>query len=491
MHQREACAISFHISHLPIACILLLATLLPSPVLAARKCQSTFDAHLYQLEKSARKVGVEILSLTTGQPVFEYRVDETFIPASLVKVLTSYSALKMLGPEYRFPTSVWSTVNQHGDDLPGSIWVKSDGDIFLSVEDASALVRKVKELGLNRIDGDVYVDNGYFAPQTEQICLDGNCASSYNPVISATSLDFNTITLQVLPGGKAGRSVRVEWVPRCDYVALKNLGVTVSKPSRQPIAVQALGLTRGGREIYQVSGRVPLRPAREYEYRLNAHDPASFLSHSMKAMFEDAGIAVKGAAAGGGSLPRGARRLAVIESRPLGDLLYGLNRYSNNFMAEMLLRSMGAVIMGKPGTAGKGLAAVQMSLRSLGVPENEVNLDSGSGLSRECRVSPRAFGLVLAGAYRDPSISSPFLASLAVNGEDGTLRNRMCGSGATIRGKTGTLSNVAGFAGYVSAPGEDGYVAVVLLNGVQNLWQAREAMDSLLQDIPLLAPRQR
>jgi D-alanyl-D-alanine carboxypeptidase/D-alanyl-D-alanine-endopeptidase (penicillin-binding protein 4) len=464
-----------------------LVMLMPHRAIGAGQSAPAFDAHLCRLRNSARMVGVEIVAVSSGRTVFEYRAKDALVPASLVKILTSYSALKQLGPQYRFNTTVWAFEKPQGDILSGGIWIRSEGDIFLVQENTRILAGRLKGLGLQRIEGGIFVDNGYFEPQSEQICLDGNCTFTYNPVISATALDFNTVTLRVDAAGKPGGPVRVRWFPQCDYVQVSNLALITAKPSKTPIEVQPLGTTEDGHERFQVSGRLPVRSSATHEYRLNVHDPESFFARSLKALLEQTGVEVNGATVGAGAVPEGAQRLIVHQSQPLGDLVYGLNRYSNNFMAEMLLRSMGARVMGAPGTARKGLAVIRKTLHALGIREAEAHLDNGSGLSRECRVSPDVFCRVLLSAYQDPAISAPFLSSLAVNGEDGTLRNRMCRPGVIIRGKTGTLNNVVGFAGYVEDPGKEIYAAVVLLNGIPNLGEARDAMDAFLEDVPAAA----
>jgi D-alanyl-D-alanine carboxypeptidase/D-alanyl-D-alanine-endopeptidase (penicillin-binding protein 4) len=175
--------------------------------------------------------------------------------------------------------------------------------------------------------------------------------------------------------------------------------------------------------------------------------------------------------------------LASYQSPSLAELLYGLNRYSNNFMAEMLLRSLGARIMGPPGTTTKGISVIGRTLQEIGVPQHEVSLTSGSGLSRRCRASPRAFGLVLLRAYEDASVGPSFLSSLAVNGQEGTLKHRLLKANSTIRGKTGTLNDVVTFSGYVTDLKGEIMAVTVLMNEVPNLWQAREALDAFLERI--------
>lgn len=452
---------------------------------------SDFDTHLSALKKCAERVGIQVVSLRNGNVLWEHHAKETFLPASLVKILTSYAALKHLGPHHKFRTEVLARAPIEGNTLSGDIWIRSEGDPFLLVEKAWTPAHRLKALGIHRILGGVYVDNSYFDPPVEPICLDDQCRRSYNPVLSATALDFNTVTLRAFPASRAGSPVQVEWSPPGDYIRVSNSAATAAKGSRTRLHIESLGLARDSREIFQISGRIPLGTAREYEYRFNIADPAVFVAHAFRALLREVGIGISGNAAGPGTPPPEAKPIATWESLPLGDMLYGLNRYSNNFMAEMVLRSMGGVVAGPPGSKAKGLKAVRESLGALGIPADEAILDSGSGLSRNCRVSPQAFCKVLLSSYLDFTIAPEFLASLATNNQDGTLKRRILQPGVTVRGKTGTLNDVAAFAGYIAAPETDTLAVTVILNDVQNISEAREAMDAFLLELPKIAKRAR
>jgi len=446
-----------------------------------------FHNHLRKLQQSAGQVGIQVLSLAPVKVIWEFRSEEPLVPASLVKVLTSYAALKYLKPQYQFRTSLYALDDPRGDTVRGHLWIKSAGDIFLLGENLKDMALRLKERGIRIVQGGVFADNSFFNPQAEQICLDERCASSYNPVVSATSIEFNTIAFTVSGGAKSGTAPQVSWFPPGDYVQVDNLARTASKKAaRVGLAVRSAGMTGAGRERFRVTGKVG--PRRNFEYRLNVDDPASFVARSFKEVLRREGIEVRGADAGPGTVPPGAKPLVTHESRALGDIIYGLNRYSNNFMAEMLLRSLGGLVLGPPGTVDKGVELVRKSLVGLGVPPHEVQLKSGSGLSRECRASARAFCTLLASAYADPSIEPDFISSFATNGSEGTLRRRLCKPDVEVRGKTGTLRDVVGFAGYVAGCGRGPYVVTVILNDVSNIGEARRALDGFLEQVPLIAP---
>jgi len=446
---------------------------------------SFFRESVERMQKTSGEVGIQVVSLPSGQVMWEHHSGVPLVPASLVKILTSYAALKHFQPTYRFKTFVYAAAAPRNGVVDGDVWIKSEGDIFFVTESVAALADKLKQAGIRVIRGGIYTDNSYFRPETEQICLDERCDQSYNPVISATALDYNTLTFKVSPGARAGLPVRVEWSPPGDYVHLNNQAATGPRKSKNQPNLRSVGVTGDGRQRFHLAGKIPLNSRYAKEFRFHVREPASFFSRSVKKLIEAEGIEVAGSRSGKGTVPPNAVTLAVYESPPLSELLEGLNRYSNNFMAEMLLRSLGGYTGGSPGTADKGVVAVTGTLRGLDVPEREVTLHSGSGLSRSCRVSPRVFCRVLASAFADPVISPAFLSSLAENGSQGTLRKRICTPDVQVRGKTGTLNDVVSFAGYVSGCGQGPVAVAVLLNQVQNRWEAREALDSFLERLPL------
>ncbi|NLI80200.1 MAG: D-alanyl-D-alanine carboxypeptidase/D-alanyl-D-alanine-endopeptidase, partial [Deltaproteobacteria bacterium] len=447
---------------------------------AANTNAASFQSHVDQLRLWAGEVGIHIVSLETGHTVFELNSQATFIPASLVKLFTSYAALKSLGPESRFNTSIFALQGPVQGTVRGHLWIKGEGDIFFLLEDASKLATQLKQLGVTTVEGSIFVDNSYFEPASLRVCLDEDCSEAYNPVISGTSLGFNSLEFHVTPGIRPRTPLHVSWTPSGDYVQIRNKGNTGPRRSVPSVSIRSIGPTREGRESFILEGRLALTAQSGIDRRFTVEDPASFFCRSFRAVLRDAGIEVQGTGAGERKVPPHVTVLTSHQSLPLKDLLHGLNRHSNNFMAETLLCTMGAKVFGIPGNMQKGLEVIRQFLKELDIPDDEVQLDNGSGLSRRSRASPRAFSRILQKAYGDPLFGQPLIDSLAVNGQMGTLCRRMSDSPFVIRGKTGTLSNVLGFAGIVSMPGNAAYAVTVILNHVQHLPNAREATDAFL-----------
>ncbi len=436
----------------------------------------------------AAQVGVHVMVLPRGKTLFHYQSQKKFIPASLVKLLTSYAALKELGPDYTFKTEVWAGQRPRKGIVPGSLWIKGFGDPYLTPERFWLLARKVRSLGIRRVLGGIHVDNTAFRPPWEHLCIDGKCARSHNPVVSATAVNFNTVTFQIVPKDRKERGAEISVFPPTDYAEVRAKW-RKRRSRRLAVSFSSLGMGDDGREIFQVRGKAPPGAFVPVEQRINVRDPQKFVALTFRKYLEDAGVTVTGASVSPLPVPKSAQLLLSFKSPPLRDLLFGLNRYSNNFMAEMLLRVLGGHVYGLPCTRKKGCRAVDTVLRRLGASRSEVRLDSGSGLTRTTHVSPRVFNLVLKAAYNDFVVGPEFMASLARPGEDGTLRRRMKNAprGTVIRGKTGTLKDVVSFSGYVVSPSKKTYAVTIILNGVKSIWKARQALDAFVEQLPALA----
>jgi len=155
-------------------------------------------------------------------------------------------------------------------------------------------------------------------------------------------VEFNTLTFKLQPGPQVGGPVRMETFPSGDYAVVENQATTAKGHAvESAIHLESQQVTADGRERFVITGQLPAEPEDGIEIHRNVADPAAFFARSFKAMLRQAGIEVRGTGIGAGKMPAEARKLAEYESLPLGDMLYGLNRYSNNFMAEMLLRDLG------------------------------------------------------------------------------------------------------------------------------------------------------
>jgi D-alanyl-D-alanine carboxypeptidase/D-alanyl-D-alanine-endopeptidase (penicillin-binding protein 4) len=187
------------------------------------------------------------------------------------------------------------------------------------------------------------------------------------------------------------------------------------------------------------------------------------------------------------STPKGAALLASRQSAPLAELLGALGKHSDNFVAEMLLKVLGAERMGLPGRSGLGASAALQTLKRLGVPTSGLQMINGSGLFGNSRVAAGQLARLLVAMYGDPSVRPEFVAQLAVAGVDGTLTRRLTllPSPRIVRAKTGTLDDVVALSGYVLGRTPERVLAFsVLCNGIRGKQPAARALaDQIASEI--------
>ncbi len=171
--------------------------------------------------------------------------------------------------------------------------------------------------------------------------------------------------------------------------------------------------------------------------------------------------------------------LATVYSDPLPAVLATMDRESDNFIAELMLKTLGAEA-GDAGTSAAGAAVVTRALREAEIPLRGVRIVDGSGLSRSDRITPRALAAILVASWVDPDLRDPVWSALAVAGVNGTLDRRLTTAPArgAVRAKTGTTAVASALSGYV----RDRYVFAVVQNGrpVATYW-ARAAQDRFAQ----------
>lgn len=174
-----------------------------------------------------------------------------------------------------------------------------------------------------------------------------------------------------------------------------------------------------------------------------------------------------------GRAPAAAVLLAVERSDPLERIVRDMNRQSDNYTAELLLKTLGAAVAGA-GTTAAGARVVLDELEAAGVPTEGIRVADGSGLSSLDRVTAAGLVAVIQAAVENPEIRGPFLASLSVAGRNGTLRDRLPQLRWKVRGKTGTTNIACSLSGVVG----DSIAFAVIQNGSPVAsWAARAAQD--------------
>lgn len=435
-------------------------------------------AFIFKDEKLDRtNLGVSVYSLSRQEPLFEMNADKALSPASTIKLLTGLVALKKLGPDYTYKTEVYASGPIENGVLRGDLYLKGGGDPSLVTERMYLLVSDLVRTGLRQVTGTIYTDDSVFDPiKVDAARIPTDTDRAYNAPVGGLSFNYNTTTAYFRPGANVGEKARVSVEPDTGYISITNQSRTSARNSRYDLVASRI---RGnGGDTIAVRGTIPYGLAEQRSY-FNIVSPEQYAGTAMRYLLEMRGVKVLGRQVRAGTVPASARKVAELESLPLREIVTLMNKFSNNFIAEALVKTLGKEIKGAPGSTDKGLEVLREEATRLGLNTSGFHVVSGSGLTRDNRVTPRQFVQLVNAAYLDFDVLPELLASLPIAGKDGTLRRRMKGTSAygKLRAKTGSIDGVAALVGLVQSRGGELLAFAVLMNdrtkdpGAMRPWQ--------------------
>lgn len=410
--------------------------------------------------------GVMVVDLDDGRTLYQRRADELFTPASNTKIVTTAAALHLLGPDFRYETSLWTDGAVSGGTLWGNLIVHGTGDPTLGARfdgfDRRRVFRawadSLRLAGIARVAGDLVGDDDVFADEPTGLGWEPeDLLWGYGAQISGLTFYEGTVALTVRPT-RPGDRAAVSWEPaNTDYVTVTNTSLT--RQAGGDILERYERPT--GTNHITVAAEVPAD--RVEEEALAIHNPTAYFLHVLHRTLGESGVEVRGTPLDiddWDSTPDyGQMRLvATHRSVPLRQITEVTNTESHNLFAEHILRTVGALRYGgfdaRPGSAASGALALHDFLDAADVPFHEVRLVDGSGLSALNRITPRALIRILQFMDRHPdgATREAFVQSLAVGGRTGTLERRFR-SGPTygnVRAKTGYIRSVRTLSGYVT-----------------------------------------
>ena len=464
--------------------LLFILLLLPASAAAQQKAKDTRALEseiqkilkLDQLQKS--KVGIYAMDVDTGEVLYADEENDAFNPASNMKLVTAAVALETVGPEFVWVTRV-SAKDVTNGVVQGPLYIKGEGDPLLMWEDLLAWAADLRARGITKVEDGIVVDDSEFggefsAPGFDQKDED----ASYRAPIGALSLNFNSQTVVVRPADKSGEKAIAYLVPPNDNVTLVN---QVKTAGGKRARIGGSAEKNGDGTKITIKGSIGVDSDPEY-VRKRIDNPSLFTGSAFSHALTLAGIEVGGEVRRG-ERPGGTRTLVYHESQPLAHVVFLMNKWSNNFMAEMLYRHFGR---------GKGAADVDRARKVVGefmekAGANGKGFESfnGSGLYDGNAITPKQI-VKLLDYMADRPTYPEFAAALAVAGQDGTLRARLGGSKTkgTLRGKTGTLNTVTALSGYLRTKSGRNVAYSILINDPPvKAWVLRGAQDEIAEAI--------
>ncbi len=458
--------------------------------------------------------GVDAISLDTGRTIVALNQDKLFTPASNAKLFTTAAVFGLIGPDYRFKTTVetMGTLDKYGR-LDSDLILVGRGDPNLSgrtlpynmrTERKTPPIQVLQDLadtlvqnGLKYVDGDVVADDSYFVwERYGEGWSQDDLAREWGAPVSALTINDNVIFVNIMPATRPGERAFLNIAPFPEYYKIDNRVITTPSGS----GPRTVSINREpGSNLLTFWGNIP-QDDPGFGEALAIDDPADFAARLFQQLLEERGVTVYGRArthhtelasmqtfsitslaSGGGNSMRPANALPMVlasyQSQPLTQDLRVINKVSQNLHAELMLRLLGKE-KGNSGSVQGGLEVLRGFLVNAGLkPEQFVFLD-GSGLSREDLVTPEATVTMLRYCQQQ-SWGAAFADTLPVAATDGSLADRFRNTPAAgvVHAKTGSLSHVYSLSGYATTESGDHIVFSVMTNN--NNMPTKKALDTI------------
>jgi len=470
--------------------------------------------------------GVEVVSLKDGTVLYSMNSDKLFTPASNTKLFTTSAAMAMIGPDYKFNTTIETdgTVDRYGR-LMGSLYVVGRGDpnisgrtlpYYLRTERKDPAMKVLEDLadqvaksGVKYIDGDIVGDDSYYAfERYGEGWAQDDMVWEWGAPVSALTINDNVVFVSIFPADHPGDRAFVQITPYAEYYKVDNRVMTTPGGT----GPRRIYITREpGSNQLTLFGNIPVDDSGANE-ALAIEDPAQFAADVFRDLLEKRGIVIYGkptthhtelatlstfsvtaiAPAGGGDAetkprppkPDSRTVVASYQSPPLSSDLKVINKVSQNLHAELMLRLLGRE-KGNGGTIESGLEVVRGFLLQAGIHPDEYVFYDGSGLSRENLVTPHAVVRLLEYADTQPW-GEKFVDTLPVAGLDGSLSERFRGTAAQgrVQAKTGSLGHVNSLSGYATTLSGDRVAFSILSNN--HTLPSKRALDTIDQIVNVI-----
>ena len=448
---------------------------------------------LVQLPKHYLAVGhyrvnhsIDVRRVIDGKPLYQHNSDQLLNPASLTKLATTAAVLARWGATHQFITQVYYTGIRKGTRIDGDLLFIGNGDPFIVSETMWTFASHVKNAGIDTINGKIRIDNKLFKVNNRAYA---NSNNSYDAPITPFGINFNTIAILVTPATQIGKRARVQQFPfALPSVQIIDKGIITSGKATR---VRATRSSKADKIIVRVSGKIAKQREPMFIYR-SITNPQQIAAEYVQGFLNARGIKVLNK-----TIPvsktNAPRHLYSIKGYPLSYIIKGLNTFSNNYIADMLIKKLGVVSTQVNGrrrinSQNTGISTVRNYLQTQVGIKSKFALYNGSGLTSKNRFSAAQLTQLLLHVAQQMRLFPDFIAALPANGLEGTMLDRITSHEGLIRVKTGTLTNpytVSGLAGYYRSK-QHGLVAFTIMsNGIAGheqppLYSLRKQQDSLL-----------
>ena len=406
---------------------------------------------------------IYVAAVNSDFPLASWRIHTKRTPASVMKLLTTYSALLKLGFNYRWETKFFYRGSLKRGVLRGDFYVKASGDSTLETDDIAEIVSHIRSAGIQKIQGNIIIDRTLFKVASRNNSgFDKNVYSPYNAMPDAIMFNKRKSTFCIIP--RARRAKIEKDVPDSSYKIVNKLRMVNGSCRRgrswPKVRIQT---NSSARSTVFLTGKLSKRCSKRTICKVISMPHRAFY-YALKDGLLDRGIKMTGTLKLR-KVPRNAKYLFSHYSEPLESVISTIAKKSDNLMARELMLTLGATTYAPPSTLYKSRKAIEHTLNSYHILEKgTTRISNGSGLSRSAKITAKSLANLLNHAAKH--YGQRWMNTLSIAGIDGTIKRRFRDSLVYGRAwmKTGTIKGVKNIAGYVEGASGQRYVVVVLVN---------------------------
>jgi D-alanyl-D-alanine carboxypeptidase/D-alanyl-D-alanine-endopeptidase (penicillin-binding protein 4) len=436
--------------------------------LAKDPVQTRLEAFLTAHNYSRKKVGILVTDVESDSVIASLNADSMYNPASVSKLVTAAMAFDRLGTNYAFKTSVYTDRKVTADSgiCRGNLYIRGGGDPYFVIERMWLFVQHLVCSGLKTINGDIVLDDSFFDTVSVGPGFDEDDSSHpYEAPTGALTANFNCVSVWERPAAHAGAPLLADILPKSSLIKLVVSGKTDS--AGKPSNCTASSQKDGGKTVVTVGGTMPVDTCPVIYYK-KVWQTWEYFGNILMKLFEDNKILVKGRLVRG-VLPDSIKArppFYVFNSVPLYQAVNSMMKVSNNYMAELIFKTLSAERDSTFGSWEKSSALALAWWKEKNLPMVP-KIKNGSGMGDSNKMSARQITGLLRHVWDQKVYLPEYLYSLPCAGVDGTLKSRFKKSRlkGMVRAKTGTLNDygVSTIAGYAFLRNKT-YVFSVMFN---------------------------
>ncbi len=425
--------------------------------------------------------GIRIINADNGEVIFSKNSNKPLTPASTVKLFTTSAALIQLGKEFHLTTQLLTDDRNISDGvINGDLVIKGFANPFFTSSQIDSMVAALKNLGVHQIKGNIVGDDSFFDKRyNRESWIKRERSNSPLPPVSALIVDRNEITLSFIPTGRKNKPFNIKVLPFSNLYKI-NYSAKLTRRWRMPTI-----LVKTVPENIKIKVKGYIRKRRHaYSYKAFIDKPALFTADLLFDRLKKNNINVDGSP----TEKRVKKKMFLIDEHytTLEDVIKKADKESDNFLAEIIFKTLGAQYSREVGNSFYATQAVYSFLEKIGIDTENIDIVDGSGLSRSNKITPKAVTELLEYIYHNRNIFNTFYSSLSSAGEDGTLESRLVGFGlkGNFHGKTGTLNGVSAVSGYLTTnSGKNVIVAIIINFNRGGADYFRELQDEIIIDV--------